>query len=508
MKTNKPKNSKAGRPSFQIDGQRLRQIRESKGFTQEQLMQLVQQRSGKDTRHTSSETLKNSYRRWEKTGHIHPGTAESLAQVLGVTVAVLQGQAPEAAQSRLDAITARIQERLNAGHQPLQEMLDAEAAIKTHTIRISMDGSEPPKPDADQERQQHIRYVAEHLTQRLEYAQLSQDPQELDALAELLGYSFAELQQPAAENGYWMLLQDGACAQEPQVCRDIHILLSKARQTLDEQSQYAPADTRVTLRKEGAWFRLQILNPHWKSASEIQPRLSFVRCQPSETGLQWTQPTWRDEFLLDFFEEDLFHRFNYVRGRDGVEKGPRHLANLKLAIYQLPSRQECEDLGTDAKAQLVALTGGALEFSKAEGYFLEDYKRLLAQKKYGDAHDLFTINLCVGLMDVLQPLLADAPLRYWKFTHLFTQTDIFVQLDAPIWLMRHLHERQDFNFDLGCKYRIQLMEQLPDNRLRSVPWRTQSAQRLLQNIHERLARELKKTEVGPSLPPYRALENS
>lgn len=508
MKTNKPQNSKAGRPSFQIDGKRLRQIRESRGFTQEQLMQLVQQHSGKDTRHTSSETLKTSYRRWEKTGHIHPKNAESLTQILGVTMAVLQGQAPAAAQSRLNAITARIQERLDTGHLPLQEMLDAEVATERHSIHISMDGSPPPEQDAATEHQKNLGIVAKNLTQRLEYAQLSQDPQELSTLADLLGYSQAELQQPVSENGYWMLLQDGACAQEPQICRDIHILLSKVRQTLDEQSTHAPADTRITLRKEGAWFRLQILNPRWKRVPEIQPHLSFVRCQPSETGLQWTQPTWQDEFLVDLFEDDLSRSFNYVRGRDGVEKGPRHLANLRLAIYQLPARQEYEDLGTDAKAQLVALTGGALEFSKVEGYFLEDYKRLLTEKKYGDAHDLFTANLCVGLMDVLKPLLADAPLKYWKFTHLFAQTEIFVQLDAPIWFMRHLYERNDFNFNLGCKYRIQLMEQLPGNRLRSVAWRIQSAQRLLEDIHKQLARELEKTEVGPSLPPYCALENS
>lgn len=442
MKTNKPQNSKAGRPSFQINGKRLRQIRESKGFTQEQLMQLVQQHSGKDTRHTSSETLKTSYRRWEKTGHIHPKNAECLAQILRITMAVLQGQAPAAAQSRFDAITARIQERLDAGHQPLQEMLDAEAATELHTIHISMGGSAPHDKTQEQEHQQHLRFVAERLTQRMEYAQLSQDQNELQELSDLFGYSLIELQQPVSEDGLWLLLQDGGAAAQPRLFQGIHALQFDVINTIKTHLEGAPCDSRIAFQQEGPWFRIQIIDRHLDEKSKGQVRLSFVRSQASESGLQWTQPTWREEFSLQDLESALLWYSNYVKGLDAREKGPSNLANLKLAVYQRPSRAEFEQFGLGVKDKLVAIGGGYREQIKAREDaagnlseveitdYIEGLKKTLDHRaKTADAHDLVTQWLCSNLLNNMQALLSDWPLQYWQFKACKSRIDI--QLDAP-----------------------------------------------------------------------------
>ena len=467
----------------------------------------VKQHLGQDTRNTSSDTLKTSYRRWEKSGHVPAKTAEAIALVLNVTVTVLQGQAPEAAPSRLDAITERIQQRLGEGHQALQEILDAEAAAERRTLHIAMDGNTPFQQDANATHQQNLRFIAERLTRRLEYAQLSQDKGELDEISCLLGFGQHEIQQPVSEDGLWLLLQDGAAADQPRFFHSVNDLTASAKDTIQQYLQSAPCDSRVTFRQEGAWFRLQVFNPHWKEDSAIQVRLSFVRGQASETGLQWTQPSWLDEISLRDFQHSLWTYSNYVEDLDSHENGPYSLGDLKLAIYRRPSREEFEKDGWGVQDKLISIgetwlkqteirekASADLTEVEIEDY-LEDLENMLMRHaEYGNAHDVVTQRLCSHLLECMQPLLAEWPLKYWQFkAH---QNCIAVELNAPLSLAQQ-QQKSDF---YGTKYRIYLVVQAPQQEAaRPVPWRSESIERAVDRIQRDFEAALAPSEIGPPL---------
>lgn len=488
----------AGRPSFKIDPKRLYRLRESKRLTQEALIVLTYELMGKNINHKTSETLKTTYRRWEKEGRVTPQTAEALAKVLGVTVAVLQGAAPDAAPSHSEVLQDRIREQIAAGNEALTKMLDAEAAADRRAIHLSFGGSNASPPEPTEEHDSHIRSIASDLSARLERAQLSQDQAELNKLSHLLGYSLNELQQPISEYGHWLLVDH---YKGSEIFQGIGMLISQVRMAMEEPLQNLSSDTCIEFQKENAWFRLKIIDPRWAAHPRLQMPMSFTRCQASETGLQWTQPTWRDELSLTDFEQGLCAHANYVKGLDGLEKGPADLRHLKLAIYQRPSPAEFEQQGWGAENKWVATTGGYLEELKAKGDLdeLEHLEDRLAQRALeGDAHDMATHWLCSGLLHVLQPWLSEWPLQYWKFkAH---GRGIGAELEAPLWLAQ-----QRNNFDcLGTKYLIELVEELPEQGLRRVPWRAESVAAALARIQRDLQRELAPLEIGPAMPRYLA----
>jgi hypothetical protein len=81
----------AGRPTFRIDPDRLRGNREENSLTQVRLIAMVHEHRGT---HATKDPVKH-YQRIERTGKTSQGMASALAAVLGTTVAVLQGEAPE-----------------------------------------------------------------------------------------------------------------------------------------------------------------------------------------------------------------------------------------------------------------------------------------------------------------------------------------------------------------------------------------------------------------------------
>lgn len=81
----------AGRPTFRIDPDRLRAIRDEKSLTQVRLIAMAHEHLGT---HATKDPVKH-YQRIERTGRTSKATASALAAVLGTTVAVLQGEAPE-----------------------------------------------------------------------------------------------------------------------------------------------------------------------------------------------------------------------------------------------------------------------------------------------------------------------------------------------------------------------------------------------------------------------------
>ena len=445
MKTN---HRSVGRPpSIEIIPSRLRQLRESKGWTQADLAKRVSERQGKRLVH---ESMKNGAHRWERSGKISLQAATVLADVLGVTLSVLRGAEPEALPSRIDEIRARIRDQLAVGNPHLASQLDCEE-----------------DPDLAK------NLLANRLAADLEYAQLSQDVKEFQRLSQLLGYSISELQQPISVHGHWMLVCNGhALPGAPAIIHGI----AELRYLIEEYAQkcldFSESDMRVTLTQDSVWFRIQFSHPR---ISEFDQNFSFVRCQASATGLLWTKPSWVDEHFIQSLPRQLSEYANYVLCFDQKELGPSDLANLKLAIYQLPTRQEIKLHGESAPTVLAALTQGCLN---------ESLERLPAFMNEGYSHDTTTTWLCADLLEVMKPLMGDWPLKYWQFQ---TQGDaILVSIDAPL---RLAAERGCIDELFMPKFRIALVESVADS-LRRVPWRRKSVENALERIKQHLKREI------------------
>lgn len=179
-------NSKpTGRPTFRINGTRLRALRNDAHLTQYALAEKVYNLAGKSNAKVG--VIKTSAYRWEKTGMVPRDMANHLAEVLNTTIAVLQGELPEPAPSRVDEIVSRIKQQVTAGPSP--ELVSA--------LECCRDDDNP------------IRDLAIRLTSRLEAAQLSQATEEFEKLATLTGLNVRELRCPMSQEGFWFLIGTG-----------------------------------------------------------------------------------------------------------------------------------------------------------------------------------------------------------------------------------------------------------------------------------------------------------
>ncbi len=117
--TNTPK--PIGRPTFRIDATRLRDLRKEAGLTQRALAEKANALAGKHS--ASNEVLKNTAQRWESTGAVPREMAQHVAEVLGTTVAVLLGEAPQPASNMVDEFERLILARVAVGSCP--DLVDA-----------------------------------------------------------------------------------------------------------------------------------------------------------------------------------------------------------------------------------------------------------------------------------------------------------------------------------------------------------------------------------------------
>ncbi|WP_414444645.1 helix-turn-helix domain-containing protein [Burkholderia sp. 22PA0106] len=456
----KTPNRAVGRPpAIEIIPNRLRQLRESKGWTQTDLAKHVSERRDK---RLDPASLKNIAHRWERDGKLSLQTATILADVLGVTLSILRGAEPDAQPSRIEEIKARIHEQLATGNDTLAGQLH----------------SDEKPTDA-------VSRLAQRLAADLEYAQLSQDAKEFQRLSQLLGYRISELQQPASAHGHWILICNGPTL--PINSAIIHgtvQLMSLVERYAQECLDFSESDMRVTLTQDSVWFRIQFPHPR---IPELAQNLSFARCQPSATGLLWTKPTWMDDYFIQKLPKQFSEYANYVNGFDLQELGPSDLANLKLAIYKLPTRQEIERHKENAQTVLATLTQGCLN---------EYLERLPAFVKDGSGHDAATSWLCADLLEIIQPLMGDWPLKHWQFQA--RGNAILVSLDAP---PRLAAERGYIDDLFVPRLRIELVESLADT-VRRVPWRLKSVEHALERIKRHLNREIARRDdvVDPSPP--------
>jgi len=437
-KTPKP----VGRPTFRIDGGRLRSLREEASLSQRELAQRVYDRAGKG--YASLAVQKNSAQRWESTGALPADMAKHLADELRTTVAVLQGSLPEPAPSKIDEIEARLRQLIANG--PCSRLRDALA-------RWEPDENAP-------------RELAMQITERLEVAQLSHDEKELEDLATLTGYSSKELREPTSFVGLWMFFATGTLG---PARTEILSGISEVRYAVKTEMETAlggpnDGDAHISFSEEKHWFCITITHPRLK---QLVRTLRFVRCQPKENGLQWTSPTWQDKFWLKDLQNYAYNLSSFVTGFDSVCV-PSDCRCLRFAIAKVPSLQERERLGPDASEEILELFECNLLELPAETLF--------SFTREGSSHLLAVNWLTSNLWEKLLPYMADWPLECWQFR--LSQRRIDLILDVPY----RLYAKSKVPLHFGNRFSVGLVEIFPEGGMRTAPW----PQKSVATVHKRL----------------------
>lgn len=445
--TNIPK--PLGRPPFRIDGTRLRDLRNEAGISQRTLAEKANFLAGK--RGGSNEVLKNTAQRWESTGAVPREMAQHLAEVLGTTVAVLQGEAPQPAPSMVDEFERLIHARVTAGSCPeLAEALD----------RAGRDSADDERPE---------RSLATSLSGRLEVAQMTQASELFDEIALLTGLSVAHLRKPMSHGGFWLLVGTGFAG--PERCEIFSGVTEVTQEVRAELSRHfvhtGQRDSHATFCEEAPWFRVTLTD----ARMGLNRVLRFVRCQPNEHGLQWTSATWLDRFWIDELPGNAYAQATFVTGFDGVQV-PSKVTNLRLAVVKHPVYDPNVPFEMNRLDDIVAVTRGDLDE-------LPDRTMEMFEKDR-QTHYLVVNWLRAGLWEVLEPLLTEWPLEYWRISKAQTRIDVHLELPLRAYMQFEVPPRQ------GNLYSIVLVEELNDS-LRRMPWNADS----VSHVFETLERDFK-----------------
>ena len=179
------------RPTFKIDQNRLRSLREESQLTQ---LTVAKQAHGilKKSAQTADATILSSYQRIERTGKTSKATAAALVKVFETTLEILQGaEIPEDSADFVSRIERQLREQKALGSNlALRDALTQH--LKTYDRPIEEDDC--------------MREFAQDIGMQIEIAQIGQNSSEMVRLAELTGWSETQLQKPGGVHGHWLLL--------------------------------------------------------------------------------------------------------------------------------------------------------------------------------------------------------------------------------------------------------------------------------------------------------------
>ncbi len=445
---------RTGRPTFQLDAARLRRVREEAKLTQAALARRAHQLLHKPE--ATADTATKHYQKVERTGRTSKTMAAALAEALGTTVAVLQGEAPDETPNWIDRLERQLRERLAAGAN-----LALQAALERQ------DGATDP-----------VRHLAVQIAERLEYVQLGQQEGELDHLVELTGWTEAQLMQPVGLHGHWLLLSIVNGARSSAIVLGVSEVLFRIEQSQTQYASFHESDATITLREALPWLHVEVQHRRVPARRSV---FSFVRCLPTRSGLHWVNPTWRDRFWLDEpLQSWAFTNANFVAGFDG-DVVPRDVRALRVLVERFSDGQT---------AQSVAMIKGDLDELPDDIH--DNFQR------EGSSHDLATNWIAAGLWEALSPLLDDWPADRW---HVQSGACIVIGLNASIRWGDWPGRAPDFRVN----YRLRLVEEVEAGLLRSAPWRRSSvdliAKTLQQCLSEEAGRRRESTTPRAASPP-------
>ena len=261
-------------PNIDIKGQLVRQLRDDRHLTQQELAYRVY--THQDRAHIPErDTLERRCRDWEVDGRISRQMLSALAAVLGVSVSyLLAGETPDASPDR----TAQIADRLSN-----QVALGGTAAIEfiTQVEELSAMGGIPPLADDATA----YRVAAMALESRLGAAQLTADQSELVRLAKVLDWNTADLRNPAAAHAYWLVHVTSAFEQHIFFVRKLTSAIQSVGDAIADWCQDFRGDGRAVFVDQGPWFRVYL---EAGQCSELDQVISVVRCEPAEDGLRYS----------------------------------------------------------------------------------------------------------------------------------------------------------------------------------------------------------------------------
>lgn len=422
------------RPTFKIDPNRLRGLREESRLTQLKVAKQAHAILAKSLQ-TANETILSSYQRIERTGKTSKAMAAALAQVFETTVDILQGgDVLEDSADVISRIEHQLLEQKNSGNNVA--LLHAFAQhVKTYVGPIDEDDC--------------MREFAHDIGTQIEGALIGQHSDEIARLAKLTGWTEEQLQQPGGVNGHWLLLTSINGSRETEIVLGTSEVMFRIRTTFEKWVKWSESDGQISLHCSLPWFHVEIAHPRFQRR---RCKFSFVRCKPEVTGLKWVNPTWRDKFWLeDPLKEWAFSNANFFTDFDGKVM-PEDVRRLKFRVLERNGK---------GNFQRVAYSKGYLEELPED--VLQNFK------SEGNGH-LIVINwLANGLAQSLAPYLTAYPLECWSIRA--GTCHIAILLDIPYRLLRANNELVYCN---GIKYSIDLVEETSPSVYRSVPWRDDS----------------------------------
>lgn len=406
-----------GRPGFYINPSRLRGLREEKQLTQAQVSAMAQESLGLPV---NTGTVKH-YQRIERNGKTSASRAKALAEVLGTTVGVLQGEAPEdGAALFIDRLEKHIAEQIAC---------DANQALAAYMAKL--DQATP-------------RELAEDFARRVESAMFDMHDEELREIAMIIGWSVEQLKQPVFFHGHW-LISARPSSTVAEVVLGANRVVWHISQDVDKYANYAPSDTSIVLREAPPKFHVVVQHPR---VAPFRLAFSFAQCLPSPAGIQWVKPNWRERLCLDDgLYEWAYSTANFVTGFDGQVR-PGDVRRLRLKVDEYDFLQHAWKQSALIKGRLDDLPEETLRNFQVEG----------------SSHALALNWILSGGHEDIEELLKEWPLDYWKISA--GRNHIDIQLNAPIGLMIAK------GHGIDARYGIALVEELPDGRIQRVPWRT------------------------------------
>jgi hypothetical protein len=421
-----------GRPTFRVDPDRLRGIREEKSLTQVRLIALVHEHMGT---HATKDPVKH-YQRIERTGKTSQAMASALAAVLGTTVAVLQGEASEdEGVLFIDRLEHHIAEQIADNTNPA---LAAE---------LARDGGAQP------------RDVAIDLAHQIESARFDGRADELMALAQLVGWSVEEVSKPVTHRGHW-LISSSRSTSTAKVVYDTGEVSWHVHQFAEKHARFHQSDGSVTLREALPKLFVEIQHPY---LAALRLTTSFMRCVASSTGLQWVNPSWRDRFFLDDSLRGWAYRtFNFVTDFDGLRR-PADVRRLRLKV---------EEFVQDKTWKYLFLADGNL--ADMQDRMFQSFQA------EGSSHDVVLNWLIANAAVELKPLFDEWPVDCWEFQAY--ERRICLHLNVPF----RLSQARGQDFQWGQRYRLDLVEEMPDGSLQPAPWREASVANSRDELKRRL----------------------
>ena len=417
-----------GRPSFKIDRQRLRGLRDERGLSQADLASALCERLGLDEQDPDTSTA--SYRRIEARGRTSRKRAEAIAQILDVTLAELEGIVPPDTGIYEKRILDLLAEQLRQENVVLKSALDEACS----------DGSDS---------EDGLASMARSVARRIEAAHLARNPGELAELSQLTGLSEGEILEPAHVDGHWLVVASGPIYTRTELVLGTAGVMTLISKIVGTRLDDFGSDGQIRMHRASPWYRLEI-DP---LCGRLTTWIDFVRCLPDARGVRWLAPSWRDVRLL---EGPLLtwarSAANFVTGFDGSPT-PGDVRRLRLRVSEYNGES-----GELISEQIIA---GALEEIPDE--------RLAAEREVGNSHLLATWTLGTALQEILEPHLSAYPRQCWEVT--VTDDDCALSLWPTAGVPGGPY---------GWRYRIQLVEEAAPGR--AAPWRHKDREALKQRI--------------------------